>query len=163
MATRKKSSRTAKKSTISRRAGKQSSRGSAQPRRSTTGRSRATAAPHRRGSESKTTTDHDEIRKWAEGRGGVPATVSGTKRRGEVGVIRIDFPNGPEPSLEHISWDEWFDKFDENGLALVYQEKTEGQLSRFNKIVRREAAGSKGRPRRPAPKTRAAGSRGNSE
>jgi hypothetical protein len=28
--------------------------------------------------ESKTTTDHDEIKKWVESRGGKPATVKGT-------------------------------------------------------------------------------------
>jgi hypothetical protein len=109
------------------------------------------------------TTDHDEIQRWAEERGGVPATVSGTKRRGEVGVIRIDFPDGPEPSLEHISWDDWFDKFDENGLALVYQDMTSGgQASRFNKIVKRETAEAKKSSRRTPAKTRAAGSRSHS-
>src|SRR4051794_34732042 len=44
-------------------------------------------------SESKTTTDHDEIRRWAEERGGRPATVEGTEGGGEdAGVLRIDFP-----------------------------------------------------------------------
>jgi hypothetical protein len=26
--------------------------------------------------------------------------------------------------LEHIDWEEWFDAFDSNNLALLYQEKT---------------------------------------
>ena len=41
---------------------------------------------------SHTTTDHDEIRKWAEARGGKPATVKRTESDGEAGVLRIDFP-----------------------------------------------------------------------
>ena len=27
---------------------------------------------------------------------------------------------GPDPNLEEISWDEWLQAFDENGLAFVY-------------------------------------------
>jgi hypothetical protein len=37
-------------------------------------------------------------------------------------MIRLDFPGyGGEESLEEISWDEWFDKFDERNLALLVQ------------------------------------------
>ena len=35
---------------------------------------------------SKIATDHEEIRKWAEERGGVPATVKRTESNGEAGV-----------------------------------------------------------------------------
>ncbi len=95
------------------------------------------------------TIDHDEIRRWAEARGGKPACVRGTGGRGgrsDVGMIRLDFPTGPEPKLGHISWDEWFKAFEENHLALVYQDKTAtGQPSRFNKLIGREAlSGAKG-------------------
>jgi len=79
--------------------------------------------------------------------------VRGTGGKGDIGMIRIDFPDGPEPSLQEISWDEWFEKFDENGLSLLYQEKTSGgKSSRFNKLVSRETAAAK------KPKTRAGGS-----
>lgn len=106
------------------------------------------------------TVDHDEIRGWAEERGGVPATVKGTQRGRGPGVIRIDFPDGPEPKLEQISWDDWFDKFDENELAFLYQDKTaSGKLSRFNKLVKRETIQGTKRPTRTAAKTRAAGAR----
>jgi len=88
----------------------------------------------------KTTTDHDEIRRWAEERGGKPASVKGTERSGEeAGLLRIDFPGvGGDGELEHISWEEFFAKFDEAGLALVHQEETsDGEVSRFNKLVSR--------------------------
>jgi len=143
----------------SRRAGKKS----AGVRRTAEKSTRTMARSSRSRAKSQTTTDHDKIRQWAEARGGVPATVRGTNRRGEVGVIRIDFPDGPEPSLERISWDEWFEKFDQNGLALIYQKETaREQESRFNKIVKRETAAGKSRSRRAPEKARAAGTRSHS-
>ena len=88
--------------------------------------------------ESKTTTDHDEIRRWAEERNASPASVKGTGD-GDAGVLRFDFPGGAgEDELEHISWDEWFDKFEQQGLALLYQEEKEsGEGSTFFKLVSR--------------------------
>ncbi|RBI62213.1 hypothetical protein DMJ13_10040 [halophilic archaeon] len=93
--------------------------------------------------ESNTTTDHDEIRNWVEERGGHPAHVEGTGEGDDPGLLRIDFEDadGGEESLEEISWDEFFDAFEENDLALVYQEETEGgDESRFSKLVSRDEA-----------------------
>ncbi len=89
-------------------------------------------------SESKTTTDHDTIRRWVEERDGKPASVRGTGD-GDAGVLRIDFPGGAgEDELEHISWEEWFEKFDQNNLAFLYQEeKKSGEGSTFFKLVNR--------------------------
>lgn len=87
------------------------------------------------------TADHQFIRRWAEARGGKPSRVKGTTRGGgDPGMIRLDFPGySGERSLEEISWDEWFKKFDESNLALLYQEKTAGgELSNFNKLVSRD-------------------------
>ena len=90
---------------------------------------------------SKLTTDHDEIRRWVEARGGTPARVRGTTRAGGSGLLRIDVPGFTGAgTLETISWDEWFAAFDEHELALVYQEeKKSGEPSTFAKLVRREA------------------------
>ncbi len=87
--------------------------------------------------ETKRTTDHETIRKWAEDRAGVPATVRGTEEDDDPGVLRIDFPEGAgEESLEHISWDEWFRKFDESDLCFLYQEeKATGEGSMFFKLI----------------------------
>lgn len=92
--------------------------------------------------ESKTTTDHGEIRQWVEERGGSPAAVAATHGEEETGILRIDMPGyGGEESLEHISWEEWFEKFDGEDLAFIYQETTkEGEQSNFNKIVSRAHA-----------------------
>jgi hypothetical protein len=94
------------------------------------------------------TTDHDEIRKWAEERGGRPATVRSTHGQGRgksgAGIIRIEFPDAPNSkhdALEEISWEEFFEKFDESDLALLYQEETAGgEKSNFNKLIGRETA-----------------------
>jgi hypothetical protein len=91
---------------------------------------------------SKTTTNHDTIRRWAEARNAKPACVKGTGSSGDPGMIRLDFPgfSGAE-SLQTISWDEWFRAFDDNGLALVYQDETaDGARSNFNKLVSRSSA-----------------------
>src|SRR5579884_1738796 len=92
--------------------------------------------------QSNVTSDHDEIRRWAEARDGQPACVKGTGDRGDIGMLRIDFPGySGEESLQHISWDEWFDKFDERNLSLLYQETTAGGAqSNFNKLVSKETA-----------------------
>ena len=85
-------------------------------------------------SESATTTEHDTIRRWAEERDGAPARVEG---QGEGGILRIDFGE-PEPRLETISWDKFFEIFEENKLAFLYQDTTQdGSVSRFNKFVER--------------------------
>jgi hypothetical protein len=87
---------------------------------------------------SKTTTDHDVIRQWAEERGGRPARVAGTgdDDPDNAGVLRIEFQDRSE--LDEIDWDEFFRTFDEHGLAFVYQERTsDGKPSRFNKFVKR--------------------------
>ena len=88
--------------------------------------------------EAKQTIDHDEIKRWAEARGGRPATVKGTEENGEeAGILRISFRN--DESLETIEWDEFFEKFEEEGLAFLYQEQTsDGSQSRFFKLVERE-------------------------
>lgn len=86
--------------------------------------------------DAKTTTDHDEIRRWAEARGGRPASVRGTEADEDAGVLRILFRD--DAALEAISWDDFFDKFEEEELAFLYQEKTsDGSQSRFFKFVNR--------------------------
>jgi hypothetical protein len=82
------------------------------------------------------TTDHNTIRKWAEKKGGKPAAVKRTHQGGDVGIIRIMFPDRPQSeheALEQISWDEFFRQFEQSKLALLYEED-----SLFSKIVGRD-------------------------
>ncbi|WP_207458371.1 hypothetical protein [Azospirillum sp. SYSU D00513] len=94
----------------------------------------------------KTTTDHDEIRKWAESHGGKPAVVRDThndtdgknSRKTGVGLLRLMFPKAKQSEhdgLEEIGWDEFFKQFEDSELALLYEES-----SNFNKIIGRDTA-----------------------
>lgn len=93
--------------------------------------------------ESRTTTDHDEIKSWVEERGGNPARVKGTDKGNSVGLLRIDYPGfSGEDTLEPITWEEFFQAFDENKLAFLYQDETkDGKQSRFSKLIERDTAG----------------------
>jgi len=90
--------------------------------------------------ESKITTNHEEIKHWVEEHDGQPASVKGTGGDGDPGLLRIDFPGGTgEDRLEHITWDKWFNKFDDRHLAFLYQtHKKTGEDSTFFKLVNRE-------------------------
>ena len=83
------------------------------------------------------TTDHQVIRRWIESRNGHPSVVTATqsRKKGSTGLLRVDFDE-PEDSLEEISWDDFFDTFDTNNLAFLFQEETQ---SRFHKFVNRDS------------------------
>lgn len=92
--------------------------------------------------QTKQTTDHQKIRSWAEERGGKPAAVKGTGGGDDPGILRIDFPGYTgEDTLREISWEQFFEKFEKEQLAFLYQEETkEGNESRFSKLTNREEA-----------------------
>lgn len=84
----------------------------------------------------RATTDPGEIRSWAEAHGGVPAAVKRTHKGGDVGIIRIMFPDAPNSehdALQEITWDEFFQELDARDLALLYDED-----SMFSKIIGRD-------------------------
>lgn len=87
----------------------------------------------------RTTTDHETIKKWTEARGGAPSHVVKTSEEGDVGVIRIAFPEFVDRTrLDDVAWAEFFSVFDDKKLAFVYQEATsEGEISRFCRITSR--------------------------
>jgi hypothetical protein len=83
------------------------------------------------------TKSHDEIRRWAEARDGRPAIVEGTDAEVPGGVLRIDFGAGElDESLREVTWDDFFQTFDQHGLKFVCAEEAEdGSPSRFCRIV----------------------------
>lgn len=85
-------------------------------------------------SSAKETRNHTTIRKWAESHKGTPAVVDSNKK-GE-GILRIKFSDDSE-NLKEISWDEFFNLFDEHELTFLYQDE---KNSRFNKFVYQEEA-----------------------
>lgn len=94
-------------------------------------------------SHSKVTADHKTIKKWAAKRGGRPANVEGTETGGQrAGLLRLDFGE-KDDGLSEISWEEFFDKFEEAKLAFLHQDKTaDGSESRFHKFVSRDSTGA---------------------
>ena len=90
-------------------------------------------------SDAKKTTDRNTVQQWVEARSGYPATVKSTEKNGEPGLLRIEFDDSNNESLEKISWSEFFDKFEKSNLAFLYQEELKsGEESRFCKLVSRD-------------------------
>lgn len=89
-------------------------------------------------SAARATTDHETIRSWVEARGGHPARVIGTgQNEDDPGILRIDYPGwSGEGTLEALSWNDFFDAFEDNELAFLYQDE---QNSRFSKLVSRDS------------------------
>jgi hypothetical protein len=96
--------------------------------------------PKKRGkfmAAARRTQDHEEIRAWVEKHGGAPAVVQSIDDGSEdaIGVLRIKF-EPDESNMRDVDWDEFFDTFDNNDLAFIYQMEGVGKDSRFFKIVR---------------------------
>ena len=90
---------------------------------------------------SEATTDHETIERWVEERDGSPAHVEATADGDDPGLLRLQFPDTERDhgEIEPISWEKFFDKFEDENLAFVYQDETEGgRMSRFYKFVDRE-------------------------
>ena len=89
--------------------------------------------PERPG-RSLATTHHEVIKRWAEERGGRPATVEGTEHGDRLGVLRFDY-GGDGERLRHVSWEEWFRTFDDRRLNFIYQEeRSDGRQSTFFRL-----------------------------
>lgn len=88
-------------------------------------------------SNSKQTTDHQEIKQWVEDRKGIPTVVSGTEKGKGEGLLRVHFPQASsDKNFDKISWDDFFDEFEKKDLAFVYQDEKD---STFHKLVSRDS------------------------
>lgn len=81
--------------------------------------------------DTKVTTDHEEIRMWAEQHKAQPEIIENTVAMADQPALRLEFPGeGGEDLSENksphrVSWDEFFKKFEELKLAFEYED-TEG-------------------------------------
>ncbi len=70
--------------------------------------------------ENKVIIDHNEIRYWAESRGGSPQIIE----EGSVVSVRIDFPGKSDEAYNisnqshNVEWEKFFEIFDGQNLAL---------------------------------------------
>src|SRR5690625_1585565 len=85
--------------------------------------------------QERVTIDHETIRTWAQERGGFPATVRGSApgTGDEAGVLQIGFEDETNENLEQISWEEFFEKFEEKALQMRYRGAPgDGDIDRFH-------------------------------
>ena len=74
-------------------------------------------------SSDETTTDHALIRNWVDEHDGYPAHVVSSEGSGDEGMLRVAFDDVDRPeSLKEISWEEFFEEFDEKDLVFAYPE-----------------------------------------
>lgn len=85
---------------------------------------------------SKITINHRRIIDWVTRRGGQPAAA----HSGVVGALHLHFPGEhARGRFRAITWGEFFDKFEKQRLALLYQEGSmHGYQSRFCKLISRD-------------------------
>lgn len=89
--------------------------------------------------ENKKTTDKTLIQKWAEARRGIPVYIPDVHQEAG-GKLRICFKITHNQHMQRhvISWEKFFQLFDEQQLALIYQEnKYNGDRSIYCELVNR--------------------------
>src|SRR5436305_357305 len=76
------------------------------------------------------TIDHEKIKEWAKKYRGTPQII-GRETEGNVGV-RIDFPGkqddlflGESEKIKKATWEEFFEKFEEQNLAFLYSDSAD--------------------------------------
>jgi len=73
-------------------------------------------------SDRRTTIDHETVRRWVERRDGHPAAVAPDAPE-EAGLLRILFPGEDDEHVERLDWQTFFERFEDQELALVYREE----------------------------------------
>ena len=83
------------------------------------------------------TTDHREIRHWADANGAVPTEILPQIVNSEPVQIRLTTKGSSVTHAERrtITWVEFFARFDELGLAFVYDDDSTG----YNELLQIEA------------------------
>ncbi|MBD0416530.1 hypothetical protein [Oryzicola mucosus] len=99
---------------------------------------------------SVTLTDHEAVRTWAAARMGSPAIVDISPESGTQSMLRIVFdqaayqdqdrPERPPNAggYDLVEWDDWFEIFDREQLALVVPDEVPGGLDSSYEMIRRD-------------------------
>lgn len=101
----------------------------------------------------QTLTAHDKIRYWAAARSGNPAMEDRATGVGGPPILRIVFDQyalnagenqyGDRPGgLDLVDWEEWFEEFDRQNLALVVEDERPGVLDDYFEFVQRPESGA---------------------
>lgn len=84
------------------------------------------------------TTDQVAIRHWVEQRRGVPAAMR--RADGQGTSLRIVLPDDEEPaSVRPIPWQHFFETFEREQLAFVFDEEDNASGHPFHQLVRRDS------------------------
>ena len=92
------------------------------------------------------TIDHLEIREWAERQGGKPQVFDNPAAGSDPVGLRIDFAEGQDDRFvpegnppRDVSWEEFFDLFEQLSLVFVYEDGREvADKSMLYQFARRE-------------------------
>ena len=89
--------------------------------------------------ESNVTTDHETIRAWVEERGGTPARRTDVPGD-DMSTLYIVREDEDDADFRELSWDEFFETFDESDLAFVYRDEVDehGQEQWVYEFVHRD-------------------------
>ena len=79
----------------------------------------------------KVTADHGEIRRWVEAHGGCPALLAAGGGRDRLAVAFDPSECAP------VTWEEFFVRFEREGLAFVYDPDANGDGAYTAKLVSR--------------------------
>ena len=85
--------------------------------------------------------DNDEVRAWVEERGGVPATLKEVSENGEESPDMLHLAFGKMgPDMEEMDWEEFAERFENENLALAYDDEApKGTTPDFELIDRDRA------------------------
>ncbi len=85
---------------------------------------------------SRRITNHQEIRKWAASCRAIPAEVSPDLDDGRFPKLRFMFLDGSlnQPELMPISWEDFFAKFDSEGLVLTCEDNPSGEPTKLYRL-----------------------------
>ena len=92
----------------------------------------------------KITIDHEEIKKWAKKFKAVPAVIDDEHAGADKVGIRLDFPGDydekylDEEDTHDTDWKEFFEVFEESGLAFIYESDTKADPTWSYKFIKRE-------------------------
>jgi hemerythrin-like domain-containing protein len=82
------------------------------------------------------TTDPEIIKKWVKDRDGKPGEIKGEQENG-TGILRFDFSEEKnDHELHYLQWPSFFKKFQDQDLALAYQEESKtGEISLYHQFI----------------------------
>lgn len=88
----------------------------------------------------QTTTEHALVRKLIEDREGYPAHLESSEGQGDSGLLQVGLTDEGEEGdedLKELSWEQFFEEFEEKDLAFAYREGGEEDPSDFTYLRKR--------------------------